>query len=402
MSLRTVTVVGASLAGLSAARALRARGYDGRLVLVGEEEHLPYDRPPLSKDFLLGRVDAAGLALASDADDALELEWRLGHRAVRLDPSARSVELDDGTTLATDGVVLATGARAVPLPGSGLLAGVHVLRTLADAQGLRAELVPGARMVVVGAGLIGAEAASTAAALGLDVTVLERGPAPLTRIIGQVGAQATAALYAEHGVRLLTGAAVEELVGRDRVTGVRLADGRLLSADVVLVAIGARPAVGWLADSGMDLADGVVCDEFCGTSLPAVVAVGDCAAPYHPWLGRHHRAQHWTAALEQPAVAADRLLNGPGGAAAYDAVPYFWSDQFGVRIQFAGRAEADDEVDVTDGSLEARSFLAVFRRAGRPTAVLAMNQPKLFGRARRLIAAAGPLPIAGRAGGERR
>jgi NADPH-dependent 2,4-dienoyl-CoA reductase/sulfur reductase-like enzyme len=402
--MRTVTVVGASLAGLSAARALRARGYDGRLVLVGEEEPLPYDRPPLSKDFLLGRVDAAGLALASDADAGLELEWLLGRRAVRLDPAARAVELSDGTRVVGDAVVLATGASAVPLPGTARLAGVHMLRTLGDAEGLRADLRPGARLVVVGAGLIGAEVASTAATLGLEVTVLERGPAPLTRILGRVGAEATAALYAEHGVRLLTGVAVAELVGRDRVSGVRLADGRLVPADVVLVAVGSRPAVDWLAGSGVELGPehGVVCDASCGTSVPNVVAVGDCAAPYHPWLGRHHRAQHWTAALEQPDVAAARLLDGPGGSAAYDAVPYFWSDQFGVRIQFAGRAEPDDEVDVADGSLAARSFLAVFRRAGRPTAVLAMNQPRLFGRARRLITAAGPLPIAGGAGGERR
>jgi NADPH-dependent 2,4-dienoyl-CoA reductase/sulfur reductase-like enzyme len=390
--MRTVAVVGASLAGLSAARALRARGYDGRLVLVGAEGTLPYDRPPLTKDFLLGRIGAEGLALSTDSDAALDLRWRLGRQAVRLDPAARAVELDDGTREVCDGLIVATGATAVQLPDSAYLAGAHTLRTLADAEGLRADLQPGARLVVVGAGLVGAEVASTAAALGLDVTVLERGPAPLTRIMGRVGTGATAALYGLHGVRLLTGAEVRRLAGRERVTGVRLTDGRLVPADVVLLAVGSRPAVDWLAGSGVELDDGVVCDRACGTSLPNVVAVGDCARPYHPWLGRHHRSQHWTAALEQPETAVARLLDGPGCTAVYDAVPYFWSDQFGVRIQFAGHAGADDQVEITDGSPEVHSFLAIFRRGERPTAVLAMNQPRLFGRARRLIAATGPLP----------
>ncbi|MFC9842438.1 NAD(P)/FAD-dependent oxidoreductase [Streptomyces sp. NPDC060223] len=390
--MRSVAVVGASLAGLSAARALRARGYDGRLVVVGAEDVAPYDRPPLSKDFLLGRVQAADLMLAADSDAGLDLDWRLGRRAVRLDTAGRAVHLDDGTRLVCDGVVLATGATALPLPGTAHLAGVHVLRTLADAETLRAELRPGARLVVVGAGLIGAEAASSAAALGLDVTVVERGPAPLTRILGRVGNEVSAALHAEHGIRLITAAEVTDLAGRDRVTGVWLADGRQLPADVVLVAIGSRPAVDWLAGSGLVLDDGVVCDAGCGTALPGVVAVGDCARPFHPWLGRHHRAQHWTAALEQPAVAAARLLDGPGSTAAYTSAPYFWSDQFGVRIQFAGHTQPDDQVEITDGSFASRSFLAVFRRGGRPTAVLTMNQPRLFGRARRLISAAGPLP----------
>ncbi|WP_405970672.1 FAD-dependent oxidoreductase [Streptomyces sp. NBC_00988] len=394
--MRNLVVVGASLAGLSAARALRARGYDGRLLLVGAEDIPPYDRPPLSKDYLLGRAQAADLALTTDSDTALDLEWRLGWRAVRLDAAERAVELDDGTRVVTDGVVVATGATAVPLPGTARLAGVHLLRTLADAEALRAELRPGARLVVVGAGLIGAEAASSAAALGLNVTVVERGPAPLTRILGRVGNEVSAALHAEHGIRLITGAAVTELAGRDRVTGVLLADGRLLPADVVLVAIGSRPSVDWLAGSGLELDDGVVCDAGCATALPNVVAVGDCARPYHPWLRRHHRAQHWTAALEQPEVAAARLLDGPGGSSAYTSAPYFWSDQFGVRIQFAGHTGPDDRVEITDGSFEERSFLAVFRRGELPTAVLAMNRPKLFGRARRLIAAAGPLPAAQR------
>ncbi|MFD9324901.1 NAD(P)/FAD-dependent oxidoreductase [Streptomyces sp. NPDC060065] len=390
--MRSVAVVGASLAGLSAARALRARGYDGRLVIVGAEDVPPYDRPPLSKDFLLSRAQAADLTLTADSDAALDLDWRLGRRAVLLDTAGHAVHLDDGTRVVCDGVVVATGGSALSLPGTARLAGVHVLRTLADAEALRAELRPGARLVVVGAGLIGAEAASSAASLGLDVTVVERGPAPLTRILGRVGSEVSAALHAEHGIRLITGAEVTGLAGRDRVTGVWLADGRQLPADIVLVAIGSRPAVDWLAGSGLVLDDGVVCDAGCGTALPGVVAVGDCARPFHPWLGRHHRAQHWTAALEQPAVAAARLLDGPGSTAAYTSAPYFWSDQFGVRIQFAGHAEPDDQVEITDGSFASRSFLAVFRRNGVPTAVLAMNQPRLFGRARRLITAAGPLP----------
>ncbi|TSB17665.1 NAD(P)/FAD-dependent oxidoreductase, partial [Streptomyces benahoarensis] len=249
--MHTVTVIGASLAGLYAARALRAEGYAGRLVLVGEERHRPYDRPPLSKAFLTGAADADALALADDEETAgLALDLRTGARAVRLDPRARSVTLASGEEIRTDGVVLATGAAPRTLPGP-VPGKVHTLRTLDDARALRAALTAGpVRVVVIGGGFLGAETASSCAALGHDVTVVEAAPLPLVPQLGEAMAGICAALHADHGVRLLTGTGVAGLRAdgaADAVTAVALADGRLLPAEVVVVAIGVRPRTGWLA-----------------------------------------------------------------------------------------------------------------------------------------------------------
>ncbi|HTI74784.1 MAG TPA: NAD(P)/FAD-dependent oxidoreductase, partial [Mycobacterium sp.] len=249
--MKSIAVIGASLAGLSAARALRAQGFDGDLTVVGGEERRPYDRPPLSKEFLTGDIGEDALALEADDDD-LNAEWLLGVHATHLDANTADVQLDDGTTVHADGIVLATGARARTWPGAEGLAGVHVLRTIDDAVALRDELRPGARLVVIGAGFIGAEVASTAAKLGLDVTVVEAALAPLAGPLGvQLGA-AVARLHTEHGTRLLCGAPVAGLLGTDRVTGIELADGRRIAADVVLVGIGAVPNVEWLRDSPVE------------------------------------------------------------------------------------------------------------------------------------------------------
>ncbi|HZH21092.1 MAG TPA: FAD-dependent oxidoreductase [Geodermatophilus sp.] len=390
----TVAVVGGSLAGLSAARALRAQSYEGRVVVVGDERHAPYDRPPLSKQFLAGTASADALALSGPDDDALELDWRLGTTAVALDPATRAVRLADGGEVRADGVVLATGARARRLPGTesedgaASPAGVHVLRTLDDAVALRADLVPGAHLVVIGAGFVGAEVASTARGLGLEVTVVESLPVPLAGPLGPEMGGVCAGLHAEHGVRLLTGTGVAGLTGTSRMQVVELADGRRLPADVVVVGIGALPNVEWLAGSGLDLRDGVVTDERGATSLPGVVAVGDCAAAWSPALGRPVRTEHWTHALEQPATAVAALLGSD--VPVPPAVPYFWSDQYGVRIQFAGCRREGDEVRVVEGSCADRSFLAVYERDGRPVAVLGVDQPRLFTRWRRQLRTAVP------------
>src|SRR6476660_2847602 len=272
-AVKSVVVVGASLAGLSAARALRTQGFDGELTIVGAETRRPYDRPPLSKEFLAGDIGEEALALEADDDD-LGAQWLLGVHATRLDATASAVQLDNGTTISADGIVVATGARARSWPGSEHLAGVHVLRTVDDAVALRDELRAGARLVVIGAGFIGAEVASTAAKLGLDVTVVEAALAPLAGPLGvQLGA-AVARLHTEHGTRLLCGAPVAGLLGTDRVTGIELADGRRIAADVVLVGIGAVPNIEWLRDdSSIELANGVVCDAGGATSIPNVVAV---------------------------------------------------------------------------------------------------------------------------------
>ncbi|OIJ67364.1 NAD(P)/FAD-dependent oxidoreductase [Streptomyces mangrovisoli] len=386
--MRTVAVVGASLAGLSAARALRSRGFDGRLIVIGDEPHRPYDRPPLSKEFLAGTASEADLALEHDDED-LAAEWVLGTRATGLDGRARTVRLADGREFRADGVVVATGAAARTLPGTEGLDGVHVLRTLDDALALRAELALGGRLVVIGAGFVGAEVASTAYTLGLDVTLVEAAPVPLAGPLGEAMARVVAELHADHGVRLLCGTGVRGLTGRGRVQGVRLADGRTLPADTVVVGIGARPCVEWLAGSGLALGDGVTCGSDGRTGIPEVAAVGDCAEWYDPYAGGHRRIEHWTGALERPDLAVAALLAGGASLPAVPRPPYFWSDQYGVRLQFAGHADAADGVTVEEGALADRSFLAVYRRAGAPVAVLGMNRPKPFTRMRRQLAAVG-------------
>ncbi|HEY0643070.1 MAG TPA: FAD-dependent oxidoreductase, partial [Nocardioides sp.] len=360
--MRTITVVGASLAGLSTVRALRAEGYDGSIVVIGEERHLPYDRPPLSKDFLKGDLDADTLALG-DADEYEDLgvQWLLGERAVRLDPAARSVTLAGGRELRTDGVVVATGASPRTIPGMDGLAGVHTLRTLDDAMALRAELLNGLpRVVVIGAGFIGAEVASTAHRLGLHVTVVEALDVPLERQLGPEMGLVCSSLHADHGVRLLCGTGVAGFTGNGRVTGVQLADGRLLPADIVVAGVGVRPATDWLAGSGVQADDGVVCDAGCASSVPGVVAVGDVARCPNPFTGRHARIEHWTNATEQAKTAARTLLSGVSAPAPVSA-PYFWSDQYRVRIQLAGHVAPGDRPELLEGDLDSRSFTAVYR-----------------------------------------
>ncbi|CCH88323.1 Ferredoxin reductase [Modestobacter italicus] len=384
----TIAVVGASLAGLSAARALRDQSYDGRIVVIGDEVHAPYDRPPLSKDFLAGAASLDDIALGTPDDAELGLEWRLGTTAVGLDRPSRSVLLDDGSEVRADGVVLATGARARRLPGSDGLDGVHVLRSLDDAIALREDLATAGSLVVIGAGFIGAEVASTARALGLDVTVLEAMPVPLAGPLGADMGAVCAGLHADHGTRLLVGTGVAGLVGTGRVEAVELVDGTRLPADVVVVGIGAVPNTEWLADSGVALGNGVLTDARGGTTVPGVVAVGDCAAPWSVSAERHVRVEHWTHALEQPATAVATLLGAEGAGRA--SVPYFWSDQYGARIQFAGSRREDDVVRVVEGSCAERSFLVTYERDGVPVAVLGMNQPRLFTRWRRQLRSAVP------------
>ncbi|MEV0738252.1 FAD-dependent oxidoreductase [Streptomyces sp. NPDC050549] len=386
--MRTVAVVGASLAGLSAARSLRKQGYDGRLVVIGDEPHRPYDRPPLSKEFLAGTLGEADLLLETDGED-LRAEWLLGARAVALqvDGAERVLLLDDGREVRADGVVLATGAAARNLPGTDGLAGVHTLRTLDDARALREELALGGRLVVIGGGFIGAEVASTAYALGLDVTVIEAAPTPLAGPLGETMGSIVSALHEAHGVRLLCGVGVKGLSGETRVDAVLLEDGRTVPADVVVVGVGARPCVEWLEGSGVELDNGVKCGADGRTGVAGVVAVGDCASWYDPRAGFHRRVEHWTGARERPDAAVAALLSWGAAEPGVPRPPYFWSDQYGVKIQFAGHAAGADSVTVEEGAPGDRSFLAVYRRGGQPVAVLAMDQPRLFTRWRKQLAA---------------
>ncbi|MEU5338726.1 FAD-dependent oxidoreductase [Streptomyces asoensis] len=384
--MRTVAVVGASLAGLSAARSLRGRGYDGRLVVIGDETHRPYDRPPLSKEFLAGTLGEADLSLEADDED-LRAEWLLGARATGLDRARRAVRLADGREVRTEGLVIATGAAARTLPGTEGLAGVHSLRTLDDARALRDELAIGGRLVVIGGGFIGAEVASTARALGLEVTVVEVAPTPLAAPLGATMGGLVSALHADHGVRLLCGVGVKGIGGESRVDAVHLEDGRSIPADIVVVGVGARPCVEWLEGSGLALDNGVTCGADGRTGLAGVVAVGDCANWYDPRAGAHRRVEHWTGARERPDAAVATLLAGGAVEPGVPRPPYFWSDQYGVKIQFAGHAGGADSVTVEEGSPDGRDVLAVYRRAGRPVAVLGMNQPRSFTRWRKQLGA---------------
>lgn len=385
--MRTVAVVGASLAGLSAARSLRKQGYDGRLVVIGDELHRPYDRPPLSKEFLAGTIGEAELALETDDED-LQAEWLLGVRATGLDRTDRAVRLADGRELRADGFVIATGAAARTLPGSEGLAGVHVLRTLDDARALRDELARGGRLVVIGGGFVGAEVASTACTLGLDVTVIEAAPTALAGPLGESMGAVVSALHADHGVRLKCGVGVKGLSGEHRVDAVLLEDGTSIPADIVVVGVGARPCVDWLEGSGVELDNGVKCGADGRTSLAGVVAVGDCANWYDPRAGAHRRVEHWTGARERPDAAVATLLSWGAAEPGVPRPPYFWSDQYGVKIQFAGHAAGADSVTVEEGTPDDRNVLAVYRRSGHPVAVLGMNQPRLFTRWRKQLAVA--------------
>ncbi|WP_246083157.1 NAD(P)/FAD-dependent oxidoreductase [Nonomuraea diastatica] len=366
-----VVVVGAGLAGLRTVEALRARGFTGRVTMVGRERHHPYDRPPLSKAVLSGEADDSyvGADLA-----ALGVEFWPGVSAKSL--RAGVVGTTEGE-LGYDGLVIATGADPIRLPGDGPQ---HVLRTLDDAHELRAMLVPGARVAIIGAGWIGAEVATAARRAGCAVTVIEAGPAPLATAVGaEIGART------EHwytGIDLRLGAMVDSV----DEGGVRLVGGAFVDAHVVVTGIGVRPAVEWLADADIDLHNGVVTDEHLRASLPGVVAVGDCAAWWSRRWRTRLRVEHWDSALNAPEVAAATLL---GEDAVYDPVPYFWSEQFGHMVQYAGHHPAGERL-LYRGDVEAGQegkWSAVWLTAEDAlAAVLAVDRPRDLVQGRRIIA----------------
>jgi len=391
--METLAIVGASLAGLSAARAARAQGFAGRLVIIGDEQHRPYDRPPLSKDFLLGTISAEDLFLETD-DDGLHAEWILGAGAIGLDAKTRTILLDNGQTVTADGIIIATGARSRQLPALAGLDNVFYLRTITDAEGLAPKLVAGDRMVIVGAGFIGAEVASAAASRGMDVTMINNTPVPFAAQLGEDMGATVARLHLANGVDLVSDAVIDEFYAAEgHATGLRLADGRELTADVVVVGIGAEPNVEWLAGSGVELRDGVLCDSMGRTNIPGISAVGDCAAWFEDHLGRHHRVEHWTGALERAALAVQALLDD-GAPQQPLKPPYFWSDQHGVKIQFAGHSAGYDRLEIEAGNPEEHSFLAVYYQGEAPVAVLGMNQPRLFTKRRRSIGVPAAAPAA--------
>ena len=379
-----IVIVGASLAGLRAAESLRRAGWDGRLVLLGAEPHLPYDRPPLSKEILKGSWDADRIPLRRQPYEDLDLDLRLGTRASGLDPGARVVEIDGGGRESYDALLIASGAAARRLPGQPELEGVHLLRTLDDSLAIRDALEGGPRAVVVGAGFIGAEVAASCRARGLDVTLVEPLPVPLVRGLGEEMGQVSAAIHRDHGVDLRCGVGVTGFEGGSRVERVRLSDGTGVEADVVVVGVGAAPATDWLESSGLEIENGVVCDAFCRASAPGVFAAGDVARFRNPVFDEVMRIEHWSNAVEQAEAAAGSILAG-AGAEPYRHVPWFWSDQYDVKIQFAGRMRADDEMRVVWGSVEERRFVALYGRAGRLVGVLAFNRPRALIQYKKLI-----------------
>jgi len=385
--LRRIAIVGASLAGLRAAETLRARGFDGALTLIGDEPHRPYDRPPLSKQVLQGTVEPEQTFFRKkDGYDALALEMRLGVRATALDLRDRRVTLDDGTFADYDRLIIATGARARTLPGLASRPNVFVLRSLDDAVALRQELTTASRVAIVGAGFIGLEVAASCRARGLHVTVIEALAIPLAPILTPELCEMVAATHRDHGVDLRTGVTVTNVVGDSRVAGVVLSDGSQVSADVVVVGIGVIPNTEWLQSAGLTLDNGILCDG-SGQAAPGVYAAGDVARVANEWHGDSPRIEHWTNAVEQAVHAAENALAGSGASASFSSVPYFWSDQYDRKIQFAGDARRHDEMVIVDGSLAERRLTTIFRRGERLVACLTVNQPRALIKYRKLLAA---------------
>jgi 3-phenylpropionate/trans-cinnamate dioxygenase ferredoxin reductase subunit len=382
---RRVAVVGTSLAGLRAIETLRREGFDGRIVAIGAELHLPYDRPPLSKELLAGTAEPGDIILRKQGVDDLDVDWMLGTPATALDAATRTLTLADGPTVEADGIVLATGSTPRRLPGQPDLDGVLLLRTLDDALALRHRLEARPRVVVIGAGFIGAEVAATCRGRGLDVTVLEALPQPMVRGLGPELGAVIADMHRDHGVDLRTGVQVEAIEGDTRVERVCLGDGSTVDADVVLVAVGVTPDTGWLEGSGLTLDNGVVCDASC-RAAPGIVAAGDITRwPNALFDGELMRLEHWTNATEQGVHAAQALLAADGETHPFAPVPFVWSDQYDRKIQTVGVVSADADLHTAHGSYAERQFVSLFGRGGRIVGALGFNRPRQVMQYRRLI-----------------
>jgi NADPH-dependent 2,4-dienoyl-CoA reductase/sulfur reductase-like enzyme len=381
-----VVVVGASAAALSVAETLRRDSFDGRITLIGEEARSPYDRPPLSKEVLAGTWSEDTIALRdTEKISALGLDLRLGVRADSVDTAGRTVALSDGSAVHYRDLVIATGVRPRRLPGTYGVAGVHVLRTLDDALRLRSELAGRKRLVIVGAGFLGAEVASVACAAGALVTLVSDVDAPLSDVLGSELGRLLMGVHVEHGVRVHTGAKVIAVATQDgRATGVQLADGTTLAADLVLVSIGSIPNTEWLAGSEIPVGNGVLCDQYC-QAAPGVWAAGDVASWYHVGLGERLRVEHRTNAAEQGIAVARNILAG-ANPVPFAPVPYIWSDQYDLKIQIYGLPRDTDSFSVTDGSLDERKLVAVYGKNGRARAAVGVNMIRPLRAARSLVA----------------
>lgn len=368
---QTFLIVGASLAGAKAAETLRAEGFDGRVVLLGDEPQRPYERPPLSKEYLRGEKDFDAAAVHSAGFyDEQQIELRASTVVTGVDPGASEVTLSSGVRIGYDRLLVATGAapRRLSVPGADL-DGVYYLRSVTDADTLRQALTSSAQVVVIGAGWIGAEVAASARQLGATVAMVELASVPLERVLGPEVGAIYRDLHAEHGVDLHFGVGVDALLGSTAVEAVRLSDGTVLPATAVVVGVGVTPRVELAEAAGLSIDNGIVVDEHLQTSAPGVFAAGDVANAFHPRYGTRIRLEHWSAALNQGPVAARNML---GKATVYDRTPYFFSDQYDLGMEYRGWVPSFDQV-VFRGEPASRAFIAFWLRHGRVAAAMNAN-----------------------------
>lgn len=367
----TAAIIGAGLAGAKAAETLRTEGFDGRVVLIGDEAERPYDRPSLSKKYLRGEEDIEDVYVhAADFAQRSNVELLSGARVDAIDVGASRLRIDGHPDVAFNTLLLATGSapRRLPIPGAEL-PGVHVLRTLDDSQRLREALLSAAHVAVIGAGWIGCEVAASARQMGKDVTIIDPLPTPLHRVLGEEIGSAFAALHADHGAQLRLGVGVKSLVGGATVEAVVLSDGTRVEADVVVVGVGVTPRLELARTAGLGVADGVIADDRLQTTAPGIFVAGDIAEAAHPLLGTRVRVEHWANALNQGQHAARNML---GADAPYDRLPYFYSDQYDLGLEYVGYTRQWDDV-VFRGDVEARKFIAFYRRGKKVVAGIAVN-----------------------------
>jgi len=380
-----VVIVGGGLAAARTAEQLRRAEYTGRITIVSDEVHLPYDRPPLSKEVLRKEVDDVALKPREWYDEK-DVTLRLGAAATGLDTAEQTVTLDDGSALGYDELVIATGLVPRRIPAFPDLEGIRVLRSFDESMALRGHASAARHAVVIGAGFIGCEVAASLRSLGVDVVLVEPQPTPLASVLGEQIGELVARLHRDEGVDVRLGVGVAEVRGQGRVDTVVLTDGTELTADLVVVGIGSRPATEWLEGSGIEVDNGVICDEAGRTSAPNVWALGDVAS-WRDATGHQARVEHWSNVADQARVVVPAMLGQDVPSAV--VVPYFWSDQYDVKIQCLGEPEADDIVHLVED--DGRKFLAYYERDGVLVGVVGGGMPGKVMKARGKIAAAVPI-----------
>jgi len=381
----TFVIVGAGLAGGGAAATLRQEGFDGRVVLMGAEPQAPYERPPLSKEYLRGESPfEQALLQPLDFYGENDIETRFGVRVPRVDAVERVIELDNGERMPYEALLVATGGRnrRIPIPGIDL-EGIYGLRTVADSKRIRAEVSPGRKAVVVGMGFIGSEVAASLRQSGVEVTIVDRNSVPLRRVLGEEVGRVVEEIHRDHGTELIFEDKVAAFEGAERVERITTERGRRIECDFVVVGLGVEPATELLAGTGVEIDNGIMVDEYLRTGVEGIYAAGDVANHYHPVFGRHIRVEHWQNALKQGPAAARNML---GENEPYGEIPWFWSDQYEHNLQYAGFHTEWDEL-VVRGSTEERNFVAFYRKDRRVLAAVAINRGRDLRRSIPLIKA---------------